>query len=873
MAPSRNYSCHSDLSLMAVGAPELVKVQICVDGRLKENHGKWGYEGGRRLFQTVTSDLGYSDLMYKMCEKLKSDVALKYLSPGTDVLVDVADDDDVQEMFREYWRGLSSPGVPQGFRLTVILEQALAQDLYEEGEAFFSSSAEKVARASGNLAHAANNSSVTQRHSSYSSDGSSINSAAAGMHMTPRLIGPAWTQPESLPEDDPDASDASHAYQQLGNIHHIASDLGIDSFQKPGFEFAPYQANLDYSIGKGYGSQDQRFHTQGDSYAEADTDGTTSKKTHDPVSVLPSHLYSTDDEQSTQHAMSGSNSANMQPHTSMQTSAKDLSLHLPSISDIYAVIDENQKALAASTPADGKPDNKGNDSMPLSANEAPKPGRGCPMEAAHSSISPHNINVSTHLAVSANPFAEPGGRTDAASVVTNAAVAPSQMRDGLAFGRAGMTGARLQSPQLNGSFRSQARPPARPYSPLFHPLVNLLPHPTPASPFQNISPPQQAVHPNGTRLMDAYGNLIHAPLAYPNAAGAPLPGGEFIKYQPGQHLNGLDVSCGQAQFGGGPLGAQQGAWMKHDKYMPAVQYIKEHSLLTHASSGGSGTLNNPVHKVPKEEVKILLRIGEGAFGEVSLATCAIFGSVAVKWLKPGKVERHSQSFWREAEMLSNLNHPNVLRFYGVVVESHAEPNVIGIMTEYMKGGSLSAFLRTEGWLNLRCRAEMALSAVNGLAYLHEMGVVHFDLKPDNLLLDGKMHDYMGNLPSLKVADFGLSKHKWGKEFVSGVRDLRGTLPYMAPELVSDPERVSEKADVWSLGMVLWEMLTRQVPFTHLTPQQIIAGLMVGNLQPEVPEWCEPEWRSVMESCWEVNPDHRPSLRELARRLEHIIQHA
>ena len=63
-------------------------------------------------------------------------------------------------------------------------------------------------------------------------------------------------------------------------------------------------------------------------------------------------------------------------------------------------------------------------------------------------------------------------------------------------------------------------------------------------------------------------------------------------------------------------------------------------------------------------------------------------------LQPGKVERHSQSFWREAEMLSNLNHPHVLRFYGVVVESYAEPNVIGIMTEYMKGGSLSAFLRS-----------------------------------------------------------------------------------------------------------------------------------------------------------------------------------
>ena len=78
---------------------------------------------------------------------------------------------------------------------------------------------------------------------------------------------------------------------------------------------------------------------------------------------------------------------------------------------------------------------------------------------------------------------------------------------------------------------------------------------------------------------------------------------------------------------------------------------------------------------------------------LSLLLSSILTVIIPVALQPGKVERHSQSFWREAEMLSNLNHPNVLRFYGVVVESYAEPNVIGIMTEYMKGGSLAAFLR------------------------------------------------------------------------------------------------------------------------------------------------------------------------------------
>ena len=76
-----------------------------------------------------------------------------------------------------------------------------------------------------------------------------------------------------------------------------------------------------------------------------------------------------------------------------------------------------------------------------------------------------------------------------------------------------------------------------------------------------------------------------------------------------------------------------------------------------------------------------------------------------------------------------------------------------------------------------------------------------------------------------MADFGLSKEK-RQSYVSGVRDLRGTLPFIAPELVNDPDRVTEKADVWSMGMLMWELLTLASPFQDLSPQAIISGLMV-----------------------------------------------
>lgn len=268
-----------------------------------------------------------------------------------------------------------------------------------------------------------------------------------------------------------------------------------------------------------------------------------------------------------------------------------------------------------------------------------------------------------------------------------------------------------------------------------------------------------------------------------------------------------------------------------------------------------------VPRIDASQVHVVAKVGEGAFGEVSLAECPNYGTVAVKWIKPSQFERHWSAFWREADLMSRLNHPNILRFYGLVVDDQG--TVVGIMTEFAAGGSLAS-MNSGGAFPLLRRSELALGAAQGLAYLHSQKVVHFDVKPDNLLVDDK--------GAVKVADFGLSIIKYNT-FCSGVQDLRGTLPYMAPEMITNHKRVTEKADVWSLGVVLWEMLTGEAPHADAAPATLIGALGSGGARLIVPDWCEPQWRALMEGCWVVDPESRPTMRVIVRQLERLVRDA
>ncbi|CAA7403152.1 unnamed protein product [Spirodela intermedia] len=261
-----------------------------------------------------------------------------------------------------------------------------------------------------------------------------------------------------------------------------------------------------------------------------------------------------------------------------------------------------------------------------------------------------------------------------------------------------------------------------------------------------------------------------------------------------------------------------------------------------------------------EEIR---ELGSGTFGTVFHGKWR--GSdVAVKRLKPSCFsgggaarDRLIADFWKEAHLLAQLHHPNVVAFYGVVTDGTS----LATVTEYMVNGSLKQVLRKKDrTIDRRKRLIIAMDAAFGMEYLHEKGVVHFDLKSHNFLVN--MRD--PHRPVCKIGDLGLSKVK-RRTLVSG--GVRGTIPWMAPELLnSQSNMVTDKVDVYSFGVVMWELLTGEEPYGEMPSEQVIGGIIKGELRPEIPSWCEPMWRSLMERCWASDPSSRPAFSDIAKEL-------
>ncbi|KAL3841026.1 hypothetical protein ACJIZ3_025617 [Penstemon smallii] len=279
-------------------------------------------------------------------------------------------------------------------------------------------------------------------------------------------------------------------------------------------------------------------------------------------------------------------------------------------------------------------------------------------------------------------------------------------------------------------------------------------------------------------------------------------------------------------------------------------------------------IDRGLQTIKNEDLEEIRELGSGTYGSVYHGKWR--GSdVAIKRIKascfagkPSERERLIADFWKEAQILSSLHHPNVVSFYGVVRDG--PDGSLATVTEFMVNGSLKQFLqKKDRTIDRRKRLIIAMDSAFGMEYLHGKNIVHFDLKCENLLVN--MRD--PHRPVCKIGDLGLSKVKQ-HTLVSG--GVRGTLPWMAPELLSGKSHmVSEKIDVYSFGIVMWELLTGDEPYADMHCASIIGGIVNNTLRPQIPTWCDPEWKALMESCWAAEPADRLSFSEISQKLRNM----
>ncbi|KAG5190485.1 putative serine/threonine protein kinase [Tribonema minus] len=289
-----------------------------------------------------------------------------------------------------------------------------------------------------------------------------------------------------------------------------------------------------------------------------------------------------------------------------------------------------------------------------------------------------------------------------------------------------------------------------------------------------------------------------------------------------------------------------------------------------AAGGGSGGGGGAI---AMEELEMLEVVGRGRFTALRRALWR-GAPVAVKCVAAppaGDAERaHDRAlilgeFQRELDIVRRLRHRHVCRFYGAAVA----PPLHCLVFEFIEGGNLAEYLRGGssggdgggGDGGAAAAAEqhrealrLAEQIAEGMAYLHARGVLHRDLKPANLLLDAR--------GDVRIVDFGLScfNHP-GADLTAET----GTYRWMAPEVIRH-EPYSAAADVYSYGIVLWELLARAQPFEGLTPIQAAFAVARKGLRPTLPPRAPPPLAALVRRCWAAQPQARPAFDAIERVL-------
>lgn len=233
-------------------------------------------------------------------------------------------------------------------------------------------------------------------------------------------------------------------------------------------------------------------------------------------------------------------------------------------------------------------------------------------------------------------------------------------------------------------------------------------------------------------------------------------------------------------------------------------------------------------------------IGKGAFGVVYRAM--YHGTMVAVKTYVGEDPFGENDWEREIGNLMNLHHPNIILFIGACMEPPC------IVTELAEHGSLYETIhkRPNELDDVKRVLQIILDSSKGMAYLHSLGILHRDLKSQNILLCKHW--------SAKISDFGISRVADDSTMTSRV----GTTRWTAPEVLKTEGTYSQKADVYSFGVVLWEIASKEIPFN----EKGVLGFMVEDAvmkgeRPKMPATCNSDYQKLIENCWAQEPEQRP----------------
>ena len=366
------------------------------------------------------------------------------------------------------------------------------------------------------------------------------------------------------------------------------------------------------------------------------------------------------------------------------------------------------------------------------------------------------------------------------------------------------------------------------------------------------------------------------------ASGSTLGGG-------GSSISGSNETKPISSLGEAGLGHESSEGSSGDGGSSAAQVTKASSIKSSASSESKSgaehvlpeTLDLLRMKPSRAEVGAFL--GEGSFGVVHRGTYRLEDNnapplpVAFKRIKlPGGVSSEVlEALTREVQTMKRLNHPNLLRLYCVnddpsARDAQGKDLGVCLCLEYCEWGSLRDMLKDSKthpmpWPQ---RCALALGIARGMKelYTHVPAIQHRDLKSMNVLVSGP------GASVAKVSDFGLARHRETTKMTSSsVHAKGGTFRWAAPETFDG--KFTEASDVYSFGITLWELVTRELPYGEMLEQQIMMAVYMRRERPDaalVPPECPQALSLAMNKCWAHDPLERPTFAQVVQLLEPLV---